>query len=278
MRERPFLWNNKHPSYKDHKRREHEFQEFSKEINYPVQEIKRVWHVLRTNFFRAHKLLIDRPHNPNNSHNGSSGENGGEKLWKYYLAMEYILEGTNVDFSNRGNSNNSITNVVLNDDSCSSKEATTTPTPTRHGRSSRYLTSVKRESSVSDNQNLRGTTNNNNTNQGGNNQFSRSSGRAYRNMNDNNNISLSSSTNGNNYHTKSLNGSATSAYNDSMMSAMEADDDHLYARSLTATLKKFDPTTKEVIKLKFQEIIVEHMQKQHQQQNKQTHPSIEQVS
>lgn len=179
MRHRPFLWNSKHPDYKDHKRREHEFRLFSNEIDCSVQEIKRVWHVLRTNFFRAHKLLLERPHN---------GENGGgERLWKYYLAMDFILEGT-------GTSPASSSTAAADTDS-SSKE-------------------IKRETRSSKLVKVGG--------EGG---ESKSCPRLYHRDNSNH---------------------------------IDSDDDHLYARSLTATLRKFDPTTREIIKLKFQEIIVSY--------------------
>lgn len=177
MRHRPFLWNSKHPDYKDHKRREHEFRLFSNEMDCSVQEIKRVWHVLRTNFFRAHKLLMERPQN---------AENGvGERLWKYYLAMDFILEGT-------GASPASSSTAAADTDS-SSKD-------------------IKRETRSSKLVRVGGD--------------SKSTSRLYQ--------------------------RDVSNYVDSN------DDDHLYARSLTATLRRFDPTTREIIKLKFQEIIVSY--------------------
>lgn len=181
MRHRPFLWNARHPDYKDHKRREHEFRLFSNEIDCSVQEIKRVWHVLRTNFFRAHKLLMERPHN---------GENGGgERLWKYYLAMDFILEGT-------GASPTSSSTAAADTDS-SSKDIK------RETRSSKL-------------------------------------------------VRVGGSGGGESKVNSRLYQRDVSNYNDSN------DDDHLYARSLTATLRRFDPTTREIIKLKFQEIIVSY--------------------
>lgn len=200
MRERPFLWNSKHPNYKDHKRREHEFQVFSSQINYPVQEIKRVWHVLRTNFFRAHKLLLDRPQNSEN----------GEKLWKYYLAMDYILEGSTVEDSR----------------------------DIRQTRSSKTFKDPKGAR-------LQKESNNSVKNCSIGSSGSSSSSNSSRIVNN---------TSGINNNSLSNNSKDTCSY-----LSMEADDDHLYARSLTSTLKKFDPTTKEIIKLKFQEIIVEYM-------------------
>lgn len=247
MRERPFLWNSKHPNYKDHKRRDNEFQAFSNEIGCSVQEIKRVWHVLRTNFFRAHKLLLERPQSSNNSGNSENGE----KLWKYYLAMEYILEGTGAS------------------DDSSSKETK----QTRSSKVFKDLRGLKREpnssgsnsngSNINNNNNNDNTTNtNNNDNNTSNNstsgnKTSRNSGR----NNDNNNISNCNSMLG------IQNRSSTfTSFNDSISID---DDDHLYARSLTLTLRKFDPTTKEVIKLKFQEIIVDYMRQQQQQSQQQ---------
>lgn len=192
MRERPFLWDSKHPSYKDYKRRDHEFQLFSKQIDCSVQEIKRVWHVLRTNFFRAHKLLLDKPQ--------TSDRENGEKLWKYYLAMDYILKGT-----------------ILK----------TEPKPNKDPDSLNSSSTSIINSTIS---------NNNGT------------------------ISDNNSTISNNNSSTSTNIKTT------LLSdlSLDTDDDHLYARSLTSTLKKFDPTTKEIIKLKFQEIIVNYMQIQQQ--------------
>ena len=188
--------------------------------------------------------------------------------------MEYILEGTNVDFSTRANSsmnnmkidtNNSSMNIndeAMIDDSCSSKETNATPTPTkqqrRSSKNSKSSLNVKREL-IDNNNSIPNDLSNNN-------HFCRTA-RAYRrNMNDNNNVS----PNVKHHKMKSSNGS--------IMSTMENDDDHLYARSLTATLKKFDSTTKEVIKLKFQEIIVEYMQKHQEMQNQRQDPSTGCVS
>lgn len=219
MRDRPFLWNSKHPSYKDYKKREYEFQIFSEQIGCPVQEIKRVWHVLRTNFFRAHKLLLEKPQT-------GDGENGGEKLWKYYLAMEYILNGTIP--------------------ACETPDSLVTPQNTRSFKGTPKVIQKGAKSQRELNNNTR-------TCSGGSSHGS---------------ICNSSITNSSN-----LNDSSTSNNNKlTLLSdlSMDNDDDNLYARSLTSTLKKFDPTTKEIIKLKFQEIIVNYMQiqdQQHQQGN-----------
>lgn len=217
MRVRPFLWNSRHPNYKDHKRREQEFQMFSDQIKCEVQKIKQVWHVLRTNFFRAHKLLMNKPQ-------GSAENNSSEKLWKYYLAMEYILEGTST--SNDGD-----------DDDDDNNDSTVNGQTVQPSKSSRI--SSLRNARVTDKElNDRGLTNN---------------------IKDYS-CSGASSSSKKSSHNKLTN----TSLNDSIM--MEADDDNLYARSLTLTLKKFDPTTKEIIKLKFQEIIVNYMKQQQQQQ------------
>lgn len=214
MRERPFLWNSKHPNYKDHKRREHEFQLFSNQIGCSVQEIKRVWHVLRTNFFRAHKLLLDRPQN-------SNGENG-EKLWKYYLAMEYIL-----------------------DSSPNSKDSPVS----KHIRSSRSSKEFHRNSSSS-------------SSSGINTRLT-----AHQQKELNNNSRNSTGSKNNNHHNMSNSSLNSSSLNKSTsFSDSSFDDaDHSYARSLTLSLKKFDPATREIIKLKFQEVIVNYIQLQQQQ-------------
>lgn len=198
MRERPFLWNNKHPNYKDLRRREQEFQEFSIQVGCPVPEIKRVWHVLRTNFSRAHKSLFYRPH--------GGGENG-DKLWKYYLAMEYILDSTGFDDPTK-----QIRQTRNSKTSKSSKSS--------HGE----LTSSK----------LVGGDSNSDINR------------------------IDCNSNGIISHIHLSNPPNISS--PMIHSSTDIDEDHLYARSLVSTLKKFDPTTKEVIKLKFQEIIVNYMQ------------------
>lgn len=217
MRVRPFLWNCRDPSYKDYRRRELEFREFSDQIGVPIREIKRVWHVLRTNFFRAHKLLIDRPNQYNGNENGS-----GEKLWKYYLAMEYILGGIN-NGTNEDSQN--LTRQSRNRD-CKVP---------RDGRQSTSTKSTQRELNNSTRScKLSG---GGNSSAGLNSNFSPASGKG---------------TLPNSEHPSS--------------SIMETDDDHLYARSITSTLKKFDPTTKEIIKLKFQQIIVSYMRQQSQSQ------------
>lgn len=269
MRGRPFLWNNRHPNYKDHKRREHEFQQFSEEIHHPVQEIKRVWHVLRTNFFRAHKLLQDRTHHVNG--NGSSVDSG-EKLWKYYLAMDYILEGhpngsvksNNLDESRRSD----CSDVGAGDDNgWSSNHSNKTPIVGRQTRSSRQLSCVNPKEAHRAQPNHKMAKTHNNSDAKSN--FKNSSGVDSHNSSlvsyhgcDNSNLNNASSIVSTHQHNNST------TFNDSM----ENDDDYLYARSLSSTLKRFDPTTKEVIKLKFQEIIVNHMQQQRQQQQTQQPP------
>lgn len=317
MRERPFLWNNKHPRYKDHRRRDDEFQAFSKEIGHPVAEIKRVWHVLRTNFFRAHKILIERKDGiTNGSYVGVCGPS--EKLWKYYLAMDYVLEGTNLDTSNSSNSNNLSTasstttnnnNISTNDTTngnCSNgnnnlsvnEDSMSSVKDVRQTRSSKVLKDMrgaKREIKTSQTDN--GTTVAvlpittvapvftsaiNNTNSSGNCMSSnrsnfRSSSRLYQDhMNDNNNISMPINSNPNHYSLSHSRASTSAAFNDLSVISIDVDDDHLYARSLTSTLKRFDPTTKEVIKLKFQEIIVEYMQKQQREQQTHQHQAHQQ--
>lgn len=223
MRVRPFLWNCRDPSYKDHKRREQEFQEFSNQIEVPVREIKRVWHVLRTNFFRAHKLLLERP---NLNHSGSGGgggvgigtgggENGSERLWKYYLAMEYILGGVN-----NGNSDDSqhVTKQAKSKDCKTPRDGRpSVSTKPNHRELNNSAKSCKMTSSSG--------------------------------------ASLNNNFTSINKPTLPTNDFPTS-------SSMESDDDHLYARSLTSSLKKFDPTTREIIKLKFQQIIVSYMRQQ----------------
>lgn len=175
MRARPFLWNKRHPGYKDHKKREIEFQKFSSKTGHSVQEIKRVWHVLRTNFFRAHKI-----------------QTGKEKPWKYYASMLYILEG----------------NIATNNNDTTGRRVSTT------------------SSAIRDTDGLT-----------------------------NGMIADISSAN--------LSNSKLSTFNESLL---DEDDDFLYAKSLSLTLRKFDPTTKEVVKLKFQEIIVEYMQQRQRHQ------------
>ena len=239
MRERPFLWNNKHPSYKDHKRRESEFQAFSKEIGHPVQEIKRVWHVLRTNFFRAHKILLERKDITANG-GGGTPDISGEKLWKYYLAMFYVLEGTNLNSSTSSSSNNTNNNINNNN---SNNISTTSNTSTANNVNTNSTNSKKVNY-------YHNNTNNNNT----------SNNCSSSNCNDSicvpgSNIDDSTSSSRDIRQTRS-----SKILKEDM--SIDIDDDHLYARSLTSTLKRFDPTTKEVIKLKFQEIIVHHMQKQ----------------
>ena len=272
MRERPFLWNSKHPNYKDHKRRDQEFQAFSKEVGKSVQDIKRVWHVLRTNFFRAHKLIVEKTHSSNPTE-GSAGTSGGreksnksntttnnnnnthngEKIWKYYLSMEYILEGAKTSTAKNISSNSNNNNNQTSDDSSLAKESRQTKNP----KVFKDLRGLRRDAASAANQN-------NNSNQN-NNQSSTSTANSSGIQNgggisclaaltrSSNNVSLNSSA-------ASQDRSTSTLFNDSYGSSMEADDDHLYARSLIATLKKFDPTTKEVIKLKFQEIIVDQMQ------------------
>lgn len=235
MRDRPFLWNSKHPSYKDYKKREHEFQLFSKQIDCSVQEIKRVWHVLRTNFFRAHKLLLEKPQT-------GDGENG-EKLWKYYLSMEYIIRDTDVG----------------NDTPRSPEEGAPQPTRGLRGTPKVIQKGTKSHRELNNNNNNI----NNRTLEGGSSSYA--------------------STNSSIANSSCLNNSSTSNNNKSILlsdSSMDIDDDNLYARSLTSTLKKFDPTTKEIIKLKFQEIIVNYMRiqdQQHQQGNEHNHQSQKQT-
>lgn len=222
MRDRPFLWNTKDPNYKDHKRREHEFQEFSKRIGCSVQEIKRIWHVLRTNFFRAHKLLLDRPQ--------GNGENT-ERLWRYYLAMDYVLEG--VDHVSEGDLSRSDARQTR---SCkASKDFRISVRPQQqHHHLQRNLSNAS------------------------------ASGDSASRI-----ASHDSSQNLGNDPSPPANGQNKSMKLSPDELSLDTDDDHLYARSLTSTLKRFDPTTKEIIKLKFQEIIVSYMQRQSGQTNQQ---------
>lgn len=58
--------------------------------------------------------------------------------------------------------------------------------------------------------------------------------------------------------------STLSAFDKMSRISFDANDDDLYARSLTENLKKLDPTTKEAIKLKIRDLIIEYTRKQRQ--------------
>lgn len=297
MRDKPYLWNRWHPGYNDNKRRENEFSLFSHEIDCPVPEIKRVWHVLRTNFFRAHKYQSER------------GPNGvpdkGDRCWKYYQSMKFILESTHNN-SNFSKINNSITdeasnsnNVSVNDDSSSSVKdirQTRSSKVQKDARGNRRTVQKTTQMQPINNINDSSSSNSSNaphplviatavaptpttaiiststptTSASDNITFSsgtrsnrKRSLRAHR--DDNHDTSIITNISSDQFGLARGRASTLSAFSDLSRISFDADDDHLYSRSLTATLKKFDPTTKEVIKLKFQEIIVEHMQKQQQQ-------------
>lgn len=259
MREKPVLWDSRHLCYKDHKRRDHEFQLFSKKIGYPVQEIKRVWHVLRTNFFRAHKMLQDkRP--------GQVRELGNEKLWKYYLAMSYILDGT----QDQKPIYHLLNQRLQKEQEEQQQEEEESPKDVRRTRSCKINspTTTERDSrastSASANASLCIVSPNSSLNDYGKNCQPTKSPRT-----SNMSSSLLSHNSFVNHHTSLLNKSTRMP----MIDPMEADDDNLYARSLSLTLKKFDPTTKEIIKLKFQQIIVNYMQQLHQKPNPQADTS-----
>lgn len=274
MRSRPFLWNSKHPNYKDHKRREQEFQACSLEIGFPVQEIKRVWHVLRTNFFRAHKILIDKPRGQSSSSNNnktpaSGASENGEKLWKYYLAMNFVLEGTSLAPSPSIHSNNN-----HNDESSTSKETRQhLASGNKNSKLFKDSRGLKRDSSAptNDTGNIDNFSDVDKVVAGSNvvavttTTSSSSCDTSSTSLANNSSlVCVNSHPNQRKSHNASKNLNNLSALG--WESYIDADEDHLYARSLSSSLKKFDPTTKEVIKLKFQEIIVDYMQRQQQQQ------------
>lgn len=236
MEARPFLWNKRHPGYKDHKKRDHEFQEFSTKIGCSVQEIKRVWHVLRTNFFRAHKILSDKPQGAQIAN--SASQNGTEKVWKYYSAMLYILEGSNLDFPKSFDTTSKGGNSGL---SGGNQAAAVERVHNTGKRVSNRLANNVTSSEIRDTTSA--------LSEGG---GSRT-------------VVLSNGTSITSADTSSANtpNSKLSTFNETLL---DEDDDFLYARSLSLTLRKFDPTTKEVVKLKFQEIIVEYMQLRQKQQ------------
>uniref|UniRef100_A0A6G1SBB6 MADF domain-containing protein n=1 Tax=Aceria tosichella TaxID=561515 RepID=A0A6G1SBB6_9ACAR len=290
MRDKPYLWNRWHPGYNDNKRRENEFSLFSQQIDYPVPEIKRVWHVLRTNFFRAHKYQSER------APNVGGAADKGDRCWKYYQSMKFILESTHNNNDEISN-NTSKSNVSINDDSSSSVK------DIRQTRSSKILKDARgcrRIVQRTTNQpiNSAGSDSSNNSSHvpsaltiATTTPAITSTSTPTISASDNNhNITFSSGTRSNhgrslrahrddNNHDTSIitnigpdqfslahgRASSLSAFNEMSKISFDAnDDDDLYARSLTANLKKFYPTTKEAIKLKIRDLIVEYTRKQQQ--------------
>lgn len=282
MRDRPYLWNKLHPSYNDNKKRENEFNSFSQNVGYSIPEIKRVWHVLRTNFFRAHKMLAKR--GPIAGRDDKS-----ERCWKYYQSMRFILvdsPGSKTEEGMLGNNNN----MYIDDDSSSSIKDVR---ETRHSKVLKEARGSKRlvqkiANQVSTNRVI---DNGNNSTGTPSNLLiipatTATTATPSISMSSDSNITLSSDLKSNpsrSFRANHDNEHETTGISSDRLSLVQGrpstfssfdggvcqisfdDGEHLYARSLTATLKKFDPTTREVIKLKFQEIIVEYMQKQQQQ-------------
>lgn len=305
MSDKPYLWDRWHPGYNDNKRRENEFDQFANEIDCPVSEIKRVWHVLRTNFFRAHKIQLGKgPH---------------ERCWKYYQSMSFILDGaksnttaSSDEFSRTNNNNNNnyddSTSSAVQDSSRQTRSSklmkdargsrrsvhrliengnNTIQHPTTTITTSTPQTSITLSMSTSATDNIStfssggpAAATTTATTKSASGRILRGSNRAPGNKNHHNqatslvahNNTINSLTDNNQLNQTHTSGPSTStpaktAFNEQLSRiSFETDEDHLYARSLTSTLKKFDTTTKEVIKLKIQEIIVEYMQKQQQPQ------------